>query len=161
VITTAGRPESIAFCRDVLGADQVIDYASVDFRAAVRDSTAGRGVDVVLDSLGDETFRRSIDCLAPRGQLVTIVPSSPGEQAPTLLMRGITVHYEFMGVAVANEIDPGSQGAILSSIARLCDRGLLHVRVGKRLPLPEVAAAHRMIETGHTIGKIAVVVAGA
>jgi len=160
VITTAGRPESIAFCRDVLGADQVIDYTAVDFRAAVRDSTGGRGVDVVLDSLGDETFRRSIECVAPRGQLVTIVPSSPGEQAPTLLIRGITVHYEFMGVAVAFEVDPASQGAILTSVARLVDRGLLRVHVGRRVPLAELADAHRAIETGHTTGKIAVVVAG-
>ena len=161
VITTAGRPESIAFCRDVLGADQVIDYTAVDFRAVVRDATGGRGVDVVLDSLGDETFRRSIECVAPRGQLVTIVPSSPGDQAPRLLTWGITVHYEFMGVAVIHEVDPAHQGAILTSVARLCDRGLLRVHVARRLPLAKVAEAHRLIETGHTIGKIAVVVAGA
>ena len=161
VITTAGRPESIAFCRDVLGADEVIDYTTVDFRTRVRELTGGRGAEVVLDTVGDETFRRSIECLAPRGQLVTILPSNPAEQAPTLLYRGITVHYEFMGVAVANEIDPAHQGAILRSVARLVDRGLLRVHVSRRVPLAEVAEAHRMIETGHTLGKIAVVVAAA
>ncbi len=161
VITTAGRPESIAFCRDVVRADEVIDYTTVDFRTRVRELTGGRGVDVVLDTVGDETFRHSIECLAPRGQLVTILPSSPGEQAPTLLYRGITVHYEFMGVAVAYEVDPASQGAILTSVARLVDRGLLRVHVGQRVPLADVAEAHRAIETGHTVGKIAVTVAAA
>jgi len=65
-----------------------------------------------------------------------------------------------MGVAVAFEVDPASQGAILTSVARLVDRGLLRVHVGRRVPLAELADAHRAIETAHTTGKIAVVVAG-
>jgi NADPH:quinone reductase len=158
VITTAGRPDSIAFCRDVLGCDELIDYENTDFVTRVRELTAGRGADVVLDTVGDETFRRSIDCVAPGGQLVTILPATPGDRAPTLLYRSITVHYEFMGTRVANDLDPGRQGAILTSIARLVDRGLLHVHVGGRYALEEVANAHRQIETGRTIGKLAVMV---
>jgi NADPH:quinone reductase len=157
VITTAGRQESIAFCRD-LGADEVIDYRNTDFAARCQALTHGRGVEVVFDTVGDETFRRSIDCVAPGGQLVTILPATPGDRAPTLLYRSITVHYEFMGTRVANDLDPGRQGAILTSIARLVDRGLLHVHVGGRYALEEVANAHRQIETGRTIGKLAVMV---
>jgi NADPH2:quinone reductase len=158
VITTAGRGESIAFCRDVLGADEVIDYASSDFVARVSDLTGGRGADVVLDAVGDETFRRSIECVAPGGQLVTILPSTPGDRAPLLLYRSITVHYEFMGTRVANDLDPAHQGAILTSIARLVDRGLLRPHVSARYPLERVADAHREIELGRTIGKISVAV---
>ena len=97
VITTAGRPESIAFCRDVLGADEVVDYNRADFVAAVKELTGGRGVDVVLDSVGGDTFQRSVDCVAPCGQMVTIVGASPGDRAATFLYRSITLHYEFMG----------------------------------------------------------------
>ncbi len=95
------------------------------------------------------------------GHLVTILPSNPGDHATELLYRSITVHYEFMGMRVASGVDPARQGAILTSIARLVDRDLLRVHVGRRVPLAEVAEAHRLIETGRTIGKIAVLVAGA
>lgn len=159
VLTTAGRPESIAFCRDVLGADEVIDYRSQDFAARALDLTGKRGLDVVLDTVGDDTFRRSIDCVAPGGQLVTILPSTPGDRAPLLLYRSITVHYEFMGARVANDLEPGRQGSILSSIANLVDRGLLRPHVSAVFPLAQVADAHRQIETGHTVGKVAVTVA--
>ncbi|HEX4405685.1 MAG TPA: zinc-binding dehydrogenase [Polyangia bacterium] len=158
VITTAGRAESIAFCRDVLGADEVIDYRSVDFAARCKKLTGGRGVDVALDTVGDDTFRRSIDCVAPGGQLVTILAATPGDRAPLLLYRSISVHYEFMGARVANGLDPGHQGRILTSIARLVDRGLLRVHVGARFALEQVGDAHRQIETGRTIGKLAVVI---
>ncbi len=159
VLTTAGRPESIAFCRDVLNCDEVIDYASADFVARARELTDGRGVDVVLDTVGEETFRRSIECVVPGGQLVTILASNPGDKAPLLLYRSITVHYEFMGVPVANELAPERQGAILSSVARLADAGLLRPHVSARFPLDRLAEAHRQIETGRTIGKIAIEVA--
>jgi NADPH2:quinone reductase len=160
VITTAGRSESIAYCRDVLRADEVIDYRDTEFDARVRELTGGRGADVVFDTVGEETFRRSIACVAPGGQLVTILASTPGDRAPELLYRSITVHYELMGMRVAYDVDPARQGAILTSIARLVDGGLLRVHVGRRVPLAEVGEAHRLIESGHTIGKIAIVVAG-
>jgi NADPH:quinone reductase len=159
VITTAGRDESIAFCRDVLGADEIIDYRNTDFVGRCRELTRGRGVEIVLDTVGDEIFRRSIDCVAPGGHIVTILPATPGDRAPLLLYRSITVHYEFMGARVASDLDPGHQGKILTAIARLVDRGLLRAHVGARFPLEQVADAHRQIETGRTIGKLAVMVA--
>jgi NADPH2:quinone reductase len=159
VITTAGRPESIAFCRDVLGADEVIDYSRVDFAARVNELSAGRGADVVIDAVGNDTFRRSIECVAPGGQLVTILGSNPGDRTPVLLYRSITVHYEFMGMRLAADLDPGRQGAILDAVARLVDRGLLRAHVSAKLPLREIADGHRQVETGRTIGKVAVQVA--
>jgi NADPH2:quinone reductase len=158
VITTAGRPESIAFCREVLRADVVIDHATTDFVAEVRRLSGGRGADVVIDTVGEETFRRSIDCVAPGGQIVTILASNPGDRSPTLLYRSITVHYEFMGARVAYDLDPGRQGAALAALADLVDRGDLRPHVSARFPLERLADAHRQIETGRTMGKIAVLV---
>jgi NADPH2:quinone reductase len=158
VLTTAGRPESIAFCRDTLGADEVIDYRSTDFVARVAELTGGRGLPVVFDTVGDDIFRRSIDCVAPGGQLVTILGATPGDGAAKLLYRSITVHYEFMGARVAYGLDPGHQGSVLAGLARLVDRGLLRPHVSRRLPLADIAEAHRQLETGHTIGKVAITV---
>lgn len=158
VVTTAGRPESIAFCRDVLHADEVIDYRQTDFVARVQALSGGRGFPIVFDTVGGDVFRRSIDCVAPLGHLVTILGDHAGDRASTLLYRSITVHHEFMGARLAYDVDPGHQGAILASLGRLVDAGLLRPHVSVRLPLSEVAEAHRRSETGRTIGKVAVLV---
>lgn len=158
VITTAGRPETIAFCRETLHADEVIDYASQDFVEQVKARTGGAGVPVVFDTVGDETFRRSIDCVQPGGQIVTILGSDPGDRGGTLLYRSITVHYEFMGARVAYGQSPERQGGILRSIARLVDRGLLRPHVSRTFPLAQVADGHRHVETGRTIGKVSITV---
>jgi NADPH:quinone reductase len=90
--------------------------------------------------------------------LVTLLASTPGDRAPLLLVHSITVHYEFMGAAVANDLNPARQGAILDAISRLVDRGLVRPRISAQFPLEQVAEAHRQVETGHTIGKVSVVI---
>ena len=70
VVATAGGPEKVALARS-LGADAVIDYRVDDFVAGVRAATHGRGVKVVYDGVGKDTFMGSLDCLAPRGYMVT------------------------------------------------------------------------------------------
>src|SRR5690348_2033948 len=96
VITTAGREDSIAFCRDTLRADEVIDYKRVDFAERVRELTNGKGVPVVLDTVGGEVFAKSLDCAAINGQVVTILGSNTGDRSRGLLYRNISLHYEFM-----------------------------------------------------------------
>lgn len=156
VWTTAGRPESIRFCRETLGADEVIDYKNQDFVQRIDQLTGGNGVPVVFDTVGGETFRRSIGCVSPCGQLVTILGSDPGDEGGTLLYRSITVHYEFMGARVAYGVAPERQGAILRSIAALADRQLLTAHISARFPLDEVAKGHQQVATGHTIGKVSI-----
>jgi NADPH2:quinone reductase len=158
VITTASRPESIAFCRDTLRADEVIDYKQTDVVARVNELTGNKGLPVVFDTVGGDNFKRSIECVAALGQLVTILGADAGDRAQLLLNRGITVHYEFMGVRVAYGIQPEKQGAILRSIAQLVDNGLLRPHVSLRLPLEKVAEGHRQIESGRTIGKVVIAV---
>lgn len=156
VITTAGRAESLAFCRDTLHADEVINYRDTDFVQRVNELTDGKGVAMVLDSIGGDTFKRSIECLAPCGQIVTIVGSDAGSAAPSFLYKSATVHYEFMGARVAYDCEPQRQGAILTTLAQLIDNGLLNVHVSREWTLETLVAAHREIEQGHTIGKMAV-----
>lgn len=160
VVTTAGRAESIAYCRDVLRADEVIDYTKEDFVARVNELSQGVGLPVVLDTVGGKVFERSIACVAPGGQLVTILGATPSDAAATtLLFRSITVHYEFMGARLAYGLSPEHQGQVLRGLAALVDREWLNVHVSQRFPLERVADAHRQIESGHTLGKIAIDIA--
>jgi NADPH:quinone reductase len=156
VITTAGRAESIAFCRDVLRADEVIDYRREDVVARVRELTGGKGLRVILDTVGGDVFLQSLDCAAVNAQVVTILGSNTGDRGQSLLWRNLTVHYEFMAVPAWQEIEPERPGRILAGIARLVDAGLLRPHVSARFPLEKLADAHRQLETGHTIGKIAI-----
>ncbi len=160
VITTAGREESIAFCRDVLRADEVIDYRKTSVVERVKALTGGKGVAVAFDTVGGDGFLQSIDCTAVNGQVVTILggSSSTADRGQFLLYRNITVHYEFMGIPTACEIEPERPGEILAGIARLVEAGLLKPRVSHRFPLERVAEGHAQIETGRTIGKVAILV---
>ena len=158
VVTTAGRPESIDFCRDVLRADEVIDYRSTSVVERVKEMTSGKGLPVVFDTVGGEVFQQSIDCAAVNGQVVTILGANTGDRGQSLLYRNVTIHYEFMGIPTASEIEPERPAQILAGIARLVDAGLLHPTVNHIFPLERVADGHRQVETSRTIGKVAIAV---
>jgi NADPH:quinone reductase len=159
VLTTAGRDESIAFCRDVLGVE-VIDYRKTNFVEHVKSITGGKGAPVVFDTVGGEVFQRSLDAAAFNGQVVTILGSNTVDRGQTLLYRNVTIHYEFMGVPTWQELEPERPGQILAGIANLVEAGLLRPHVSHRFPLERVADGHAQVETGRTIGKVAVIIAG-
>jgi NADPH2:quinone reductase len=158
VITTAGREESIAFCRDVLRADEVIDYRNTDVVERVKALTDGKGVPVAFDTVGGDTLLQCIDCATVNGQVVTILGANTGDRGQTMLYRNISLHYEFMGIPTAHEIEPDRPGSILAGIARLVEGGLLKPHVSHRFPLERLADGHRQVETGRTIGKVAILV---
>jgi NADPH:quinone reductase len=160
VITTAGREESIAFCRDVLRADEVIDYRKTNVVERVKELTGGQGLPVVFDTVGGEVFLQSLDSAAVNGQVVTILgaSASTADRGQFLLYRNVTIHYEFMGIPTAYEVEPERPGQILAGIAQLVDAGLLRPRVSHRFPLEALAEGHAQVETGRTIGKVAILV---
>lgn len=160
VITTAGREESIEFCRGVLRADEVIDYRAGDVVEAVKALTGGKGVPVALDTVGGEVFVQSLDSLAINGHLVTILGGSTDlkGRGQNLLYRNVTISYEFMGIPTAYELEPERPAKILATIAKLVDAGALHPEVRHRFSLEQLADAHRQVETGRTVGKVSVVV---
>jgi NADPH2:quinone reductase len=160
VITTAGRPESLEFCRDVLRADEVIDYRSTNVVERVKELTGGKGAPVTFDTVGGDVFLQSLDATAINGQVVTILgaSSSTADRGQFLLYRNISVHYEFMGIPTAYEIEPERPGEILAGVARLVEAGFLRPHVSHRFPLERVADGHRQVETSRTIGKVAILV---
>jgi NAD+-dependent secondary alcohol dehydrogenase Adh1 len=162
VLTTAGRDESLAFCRDVLRADEVIDYRAGNVVEQVKSLTGGKGVPVAFDTVGGDVFVQCLDSVAVNGHVVTILGGSTDlrQRGQSLLYRNVTISYEFMGIPTAYEIEPERPGHILAIIAKLADTGALRPEVRHRFPLERLADAHRQVETGRTIGKVAVTVKG-
>jgi NADPH2:quinone reductase len=158
VITTAGRDESIQFCKDVLKADKVIDYRTTDFVKCVMEVTDGKGCPVILDTVGEDVFVKSMDCISINGQLVTIVPTETNLISEKLFLKNVTLHYEFMGVPTAYNLHPERQGQRLCALRKLVDSGLLKPHISHKLKLSELPKGHKLQETGHVIGKIAITV---
>ncbi|MER7789586.1 NADP-dependent oxidoreductase [Streptomyces sp. NPDC097640] len=142
VIGTA-RLAKHAFLRR-LGADEVIDYTSEDFTRVIRD-----GVDVVLDPLGDDYGPRSLALLPPGGAYMDLRQPNPGrpEVRAKAQQRGI----RFADVTVT----PTAKD--LADLIALALRGQLRVAIQQTLPLPEVAKAHELSETGRVKGKIVLI----
>src|SRR3569833_1450549 len=122
--------------------------------------TAGKGLPVVFDTVGGDVLLQSIDCAAITGLVVTILgaSASTADRGQSQLYRNITVHYEFMGIPTAYEIEPERPGQILAGIARLVDAGLLHPRVSHVFPLERVGEGHRQVESSRTGGKVGIAV---
>jgi NADPH:quinone reductase-like Zn-dependent oxidoreductase len=137
VVATASEGNH-AFLRE-LGADRVIDYRTQRFEELVSE------VDVVLDPIGGDTLERSYGVLKRGGFLVSIVGAPPAEELAEHGLRGA-------GILVR----PDAKG--LAELAELIDLGALRPEVSLTLPLAEAAQAHARSETGHTRGKIVLVV---
>jgi len=155
VLTTASSAESLELCKQ-LGADVVINYRVTDFVGQVRQETSGHGCPVVFDTVGGETFDRSLDCLAPDGRLITCV-GAPSDKIPQKLFRlNATLIFEFMGTPGVYGIRPESHGEILRAAAKLVDEGKLRPHVSHVLAFEEIAEGHRLLEAGHVTGKLVV-----
>ena len=126
-----------------LGADAVIDYTQFDFVSAVK-SLAPKGVDVAFDTVGDDVQVRSVATVRKGGTLVTILAPRPESQAA----KGIQLKYVFVSPNAAQ----------LKRLAALADAGRLKTHLSAVWPLAGVVEAHRLIQTGHTRGKIVLVV---
>ena len=159
VITTASRPESIAYCKQ-LGADLVINYREEDFVESVRDYTRGAGCHVVFDTVGDDVFGKSLECVGVEGNLVTCCRCDTRGVLEALFFKNASLHFEFMGAPTVHGVHPESQGRILVHCAQLADDGKLTPHVGATLPLEQLPEAHRMQRGGHTMGKIVLDVTG-
>ena len=154
VIGTASSEEKAALARSA-GAAEVIRYREVDVAEAVAELTGGVGVDVVYDSVGADTFERSLDCLRPRGMMVLygqssgpVPPLDPqvlNRKGSLYLTRPTIAHYT------------ATREELLWRTGDLFDwirAGELEVRVDRTWPLAEAAEAHRYIAAGRTRGKV-------
>ncbi|MGB9606317.1 MAG: quinone oxidoreductase family protein, partial [Bryobacteraceae bacterium] len=140
------------------GADEVIVYTEQDFLEAVKQATGGRGVDVVYDSVGAATWEKSLDCLRPRGMMVSfgnasgpVPPFQPlvlSQKGSLFLTRPSLAHY-----AATREELLWRAGDVLSWV----QQGRLKLRIERVYKLSEAAEAHRALESRATAGKLLIV----
>jgi NADPH2:quinone reductase len=152
LIGTAGSDAKCALAKEH-GAAHVINYASEDFQARVKEITGGRGVKVVYDSVGKDTWDKSMDCLQPFGLMASFGASSgpPAPFAPGVLgAKGslyVTRQTLFTHIATresTQEMADDLFGAVTS--------GKVKIRIDQRYPLEEVQQAHRDLEARKTTG---------
>ncbi|HYC33537.1 MAG TPA: quinone oxidoreductase [Gemmatimonadales bacterium] len=154
VIGTVSTEEKAALARDA-GASEVILYTQEDFAAAVRRLTAGRGVQVVYDSVGRTTFLKSLESLAPRGMLVLYGQSSGpvGPFDPQILNKGGSLFLTRPTLAHYTATREELLERAADLLGQVAD-GVLRVRIGLELPLEQAAEAHRRLESRGTTGKV-------
>lgn len=152
LIGTAGSDEKCALARS-LGAAHVINYNREDFREKVMEITGGKGVKVVYDSVGKDTWEKSLDCLRPFGLMASFGNSS-GPVAPfapgMLAAKGslyVTRQTLFTHIATRES----TQG-IADELFEVVASGKVQIRIDQRYPLGEVQQAHRDLEARRTTG---------
>ncbi|QBQ53562.1 zinc-dependent alcohol dehydrogenase family protein [Nitrosococcus wardiae] len=156
VCTTVGSEEKGEFVRS-LGADYVINYRETDFVEAIMEWTEGKGIEVAFDTVGGGTFEKSCEAVAIYGDLVTTLQPSADMNWSTARTRNLRFSLELMltpmhlGLASALE----HQADILRCCAELFDSEHLSLHLRQTFPLEEAAAAHRLLEQGGMIGKLA------
>jgi NADPH2:quinone reductase len=154
VLGTVSTPEKARLAKEA-GADEVIQYTTEDFEAAVKRLTGGRGVQVVYDSVGKTTFERSLNVLAPRGTLVLYGQASgpvPPVDLGILAGKGsLYVTRPTLGHYVATREELLRRaGQVLGWIRA----GELKLRIEHTFPLAQAAEAHRALEGRKTTGKV-------
>jgi putative PIG3 family NAD(P)H quinone oxidoreductase len=158
VITTAGSPEKLARCRE-LGADDVINYRDQDFVEVVKDVTGGEGAHVILDIMGASYLARNLAALATGGRLVIIGMQGGGRaelDLGALMPKRGSIHATTLRARPAAE-----KAAIVSAVQEnvwpLVSAKKVVPVIGRMLPMPEAAEAHRVLEAGLNIGKVLLV----
>ncbi|HXH06496.1 MAG TPA: NAD(P)H-quinone oxidoreductase [Vicinamibacterales bacterium] len=159
VIATAGSAEKCEACRR-LGAEHAIDYRAEDFVSRVKEITAGRGVDVVLDIVGGAYVAKNLEVLARDGRLVQIglmggataeIPLGP------ILQRRLWITGSTLRPRSVEEKGLIAR-ALESRVWPLVARGEVRPVIHATFPLARAADAHRLMEAGGHIGKIVLVV---
>ena len=149
VLTTASSEEKLALARR-LGAEVAINYTTTDFVEVVLQETDGRGVDVVLGSVGGEVLTRSVAALAQFGRLVSVGNSSRAP-APADLADLMRKRVSLFGFTLMSE--RGHREA-LAELLELVAAGKIEAVIDRTFPLQDAAAAHRHVASRANLGKV-------
>ncbi|MGI8927194.1 MAG: quinone oxidoreductase family protein [Tepidiformaceae bacterium] len=157
VIATASTDERVGRLKQY-GMDYGINYRSEDLVARAMEITGGRGVDLVVDSVGGKTLERSIGALAYRGR-VSWVGRAGREEAPPevwpLMQKNATLTGVFLGAEFARSA-ARTRPMVEQLIADVA-KGELQVVIDRTFPLAEAAEAHRYIESRQAFGRVLLV----
>ncbi|HYY75509.1 MAG TPA: zinc-binding dehydrogenase [Gaiellaceae bacterium] len=151
VIATSGSDEKLARTRD-LGAEAVVNHAGEDVAEAVRQATGGRGANVVVEHVGEATWKTSLQVAAP-GARICVCGATSGPNPPANLHRIWWKQLTILGSTMGTRADfEGAYELVASGRARPI--------VDRVFPLAEAAEAHRHLEEGHQLGKVVLRIPG-
>jgi len=152
LIGTAGSAAKCELAR-AHGAAHMIDYSREDFVARVKDITGGRGVKVVYDSVGKDTWEGSLNCLRPFGLMASfgnasgpVPPFAPGSLGPKGSIY-VTRQTLFTHIATREATQ-----AMADDLFAVVGSGAVQIRIDQRYPLADAAQAHRDLEARKTTG---------
>ena len=152
VYGTAGSDEKLQLAK-AHGCDAVINYKTEDYAARIRELTGGRGVDVVYDGVGKLTFEPSLDCLRPRGLMVSFGNASGYVSIPNL---GVLANKGSLYVTRPTTVTYFAKTEELRTAARalfdVIADGTVKIAINQRYRLDEVQEAHRALEARETTG---------
>jgi NADPH2:quinone reductase len=159
VIVTAGTEEKCEACRK-LGADVAIDYKTQDFVEAVKQTTGGKGANLILDMVGGDYIARNYEAAAVEGRIVQIAfmhgPKTEVNFTRLMLKR---LHHTGSTLRARSVADKGAiRDALEINVLPLLANGTVKPVLYKTFPLREAAAAHALMETSAHIGKIVLTV---
>jgi NADPH2:quinone reductase len=157
VLATAGTEAKAELAREA-GAHDVIVYTKQNFETEVKRLTAGKGVDVVYDSVGKDTFEGSLNCLRPRGMLALFGFSSglvpPFDPAILGIKGSLFLTRPGLNQYMATRDELMSR---MRDIFAWLASGKLKIRIGHVFPMAEARRAHEELEARRTTGKVLLV----
>jgi NADPH2:quinone reductase len=145
-----------------LGAERAIAYRREDFAEAAHEWSEGRGVDVALDNLGAEVFRKTIGVMAPYGRLVTLMGMPGDDDEETAYVQNLTVHNVMMltPMLLGLQARLDHQATLVARGLQMLARGEIQVVIDSRYDLDDMVAAHVRLDNGSNTGKIVIDIAG-
>jgi NADPH2:quinone reductase len=154
VIGTVSSDEKAALAREA-GADDVVVFTQNDFESEVKRLTGGKGVDVIYDGVGKDTFEKNLNVMRLRGMIVLygmssgpvppVDPAKLSEKGSLYMARTSLAHF----TATRDELL-----ARTSELFRLIEAGKLKLQIAKTYPLAEAPQAHRDLEGRRVTGKL-------
>ncbi|MCC6223993.1 MAG: zinc-binding dehydrogenase [Thermoleophilia bacterium] len=135
-----------------LGADVALNHATADVPAAVREATGGRGADIVVEHVGEATWKASLEAACFGGRIV-VTGATSGANPPAGLARIWWKQLTILGSTMATRED-------FRALLRLVSERELHPLVDRVYPLAAAADAHRRLERGEQLGKIVLEIGG-
>jgi len=144
VLATSTSDEKLERARE-LGADAVV-RTDADVVAAAREASGGKGADIVVEHIGEATWKSSLQAVRPGGR-ITVCGATSGPNPPAMLHRIFWKQLSILGSTMGTRED-------FAAVLDLVATGRVTPIVDRTFPLAEAAAAHEYLEGGHQVGKV-------
>jgi NADPH2:quinone reductase len=155
VLATASADDKLERLKS-FGMDAGVNYVSADFVPLTLELTHGRGVDLVVDSIGGQTLTRSLECLVYRGRAITV--GNLGRDTSLIDARQVMKRsLSLIGFHFPTEMNTDRMRALVARHLVTVRDGALRVVIDRRFPLREAAQAHAFIESRQAFGRVVLV----